>query len=127
MRVKYLFCLVFSIVALAAGCGDKALPPEPEGAGDLRDDIANAILSGDTATVTQLLTTEPLLLNEPHPLSGQTPIHVAATTGNSEMISLLLDQGADTSMRDDEGQSPGDIAAAAGASPEVVARMQAGQ
>lgn len=115
------------MAALAAGCGDKSLPPAPEGGGDLRDDIAKAILAGDIGQVTELLNTQPLLLNEPHPQSGQTPIHVAATTGNSAMINLLLDQGADTSMRDDEGQSPADIAAAAGASEEVVARMQGGQ
>jgi len=37
---------------------------------------------------------------------GETPLHLAAAYGSADMIKLLLDNGADPSLKDDRGDSP---------------------
>lgn len=43
--------------------------------------------------------------------SRMTPLHFAAWTGSAEVVQLLLDHGADPSLRDGHGFTPKDIAA----------------
>jgi hypothetical protein len=103
---------------------DKSLPPPPEGVGDLRDDFARAITAGDEAKVNELLNTEPLLLNEPHPVGTQYPLHVAAASGNAAMVKLLLDKGAIPSVQNDEGEYPADKGRFAGLDEATLALLQ---
>jgi hypothetical protein len=115
---------VLAVTALLAGCMDKSLPPPPEGVGDLRDDFARAITAGDEAKVNELLNTEPLLLNEPHPVGTQYPLHVAAASGNAAMVKLLLDKGAIPSVQNDEGEYPADKGRFAGLDEATLALLQ---
>lgn len=115
---------VLAATALLAGCMDKSLPPPPEDVGDLRDDFARAITAGDEAKVNELLNTEPLLLNEPHPVGTQYPLHVAAASGNAAMVKLLLDKGAVTSVQNDEGEYPADKGRFAGLDEATLALLQ---
>jgi ankyrin repeat protein len=39
------------------------------------------------------------------------PLHIAAANGNFEIVRLLVEQGADWSARDSEGQTAADVAA----------------
>lgn len=125
-RTLYAIALVVLSAALA-GCMNKTLPPQPESTGDLRDDFAKAISQGDEAAVTELLGTQPLLLNEPHPTGNQYPLHVAATAGNASMVKLLLEQGANPNVQNDEGEFPVDRARMAGAGQDVIDLLQSGQ
>ncbi|MFB6230895.1 MAG: ankyrin repeat domain-containing protein, partial [Salinibacter sp.] len=43
-----------------------------------------------------------------------TPLCEAASEGHAEVVSLLLEEGADYSVKDDEGRTPLQLAAAAG-------------
>lgn len=115
---------VLTATALLAGCMDKSLPPPPEDSGDLRDDFARAITAGDEAKVNELLNMEPLLLNEPHPVGTQYPLHVAAASGNAAMVKLLLDKGAVTSVQNDEGEYPADKGRFAGLDEATLALLQ---
>ena len=49
-----------------------------------------------------LLDREPQLLNTQEE-DGQTPLHYAAFNGHSEIVKLLIDRGADTSITDNDG------------------------
>lgn len=61
---------------------------------------------------------EPLLRNygvcDVQDLRGDTALHVAARRGHDKCVALLLDFGADASLRNDEGMTPLDLAIAAG-------------
>ena len=43
--------------------------------------------------------------------NGLTPLHWAAANGTPETIEALLEAGADPTVRDDDGDTPGDLAA----------------
>nr|XP_019945349.1 PREDICTED: ankyrin repeat and SOCS box protein 9-like isoform X3 [Paralichthys olivaceus] len=43
-------------------------------------------------------------------VSGDSPLHIAARLSHPELVSLLLDHGADRSLRNPEGQRPLDLA-----------------
>ncbi|XP_056284488.1 ankyrin repeat and SOCS box protein 9-like [Pseudoliparis swirei] len=43
-------------------------------------------------------------------VSGASPLHIAAGLSDPEMVSLLLDHGADRGLRDSEGKRPADVA-----------------
>lgn len=45
-----------------------------------------------------------------HSVSGELPLHIAARLSNPELLSLLLDHGADRSLRNQEGKKPLDLA-----------------
>jgi len=43
---------------------------------------------------------------------GYTPLHYAAEQGNFGVVQLLMSKGADIFIKDDNGESPRDLAAA---------------
>ncbi|XP_062259411.1 ankyrin repeat and SOCS box protein 9-like isoform X1 [Platichthys flesus] len=45
-----------------------------------------------------------------HSASGDSPLHIAARLSDPELVSLLLDHGADRSLRNPEGKRPLDLA-----------------
>lgn len=61
----------------------------------------------------QLLLAKGTAVNAPGP-RGKTALHHAARRGQPELVALLLRSGADASLRDDDGQTPRDIAIALG-------------
>ncbi len=125
MKLRSTFLLALVAVAALSGCMDKSPPDAPQYTGDLRDKFAGAIRDGDVAAVSDMLSSQPLLLNAAIPTANnKTPLHIAAGAGNASMITLLLEQGADPYFQDDEGQFPQDVAIALGASQEVVDLLQ---
>ena len=47
-------------------------------------------------------------------VDGQTALHVAASTGNLACVKLLLDSGADSTLRDIEGLTPLQVQSSSG-------------
>lgn len=43
-------------------------------------------------------------------VSGDSPLHIAARLSSPDMVSVLLDHGADRSLRNSEGKQPQDLA-----------------
>lgn len=113
--------IVVLSAALLAGCLETPLPDDSGALGrDMRDEFAKAISDGDLEHVVELLNTEPLLASATNPSTSQTPLHVAAITGNVDIIVILLENGADPYVLNDEGDSPYDFARRKGASDEVL-------
>ena len=46
-------------------------------------------------------------------VDGSTPLHMACVCEHLELARLMLERGADSSIRDGDGQSPADLAPAA--------------
>ena len=53
---------------------------------------------------------------------GYTPLHQAAARGDAELVTMLLDAGADPAARTDVGATPGDLAGERG-HLELAARL----
>jgi ankyrin repeat protein len=68
-----------------------------------RADLLDAIHQGDVAAVRKLLKDDPKLAKTPKGL--QLPLHVAARGDNLEIVTLLLDAGADVNTPDEEGRT----------------------
>ncbi len=126
MRVHLTLITLFCTLALLSGCGGKSIPEDPgipEGT-DLRDNFNQAILDENEKAVTELLAAQPLLATAPHPLSGQWPIHTAVRVNNEAIVKLLLDNGADPFVLNDEGETAEDVARNAGSGEAVLALLQ---
>jgi uncharacterized protein len=59
-------------------------------------------------------------------LAGSTPLHEAASCGDTDLVLLLLEHGAPADVRDRRGRLPADIAGARGYSQIVAALRNAG-
>lgn len=70
-----------------------------------RGELADAIVSGNTATAERLLDAE-TMANQVDPTFGLTPLGWASLNGDTAMITLLLDQGADIGAADGTGSTP---------------------
>ncbi|MBX3177813.1 MAG: ankyrin repeat domain-containing protein [Candidatus Hydrogenedentes bacterium] len=111
---------LLALLLVSAGCTKAALPADPGLTGDLREMFSAAILKNDVATVEQLLAQQPLLASAPNPGTSYAPLHLAAQTKNSRIIQILLDNGADKYMQNDEGEYPYDVAVRNGASESLL-------
>ena len=60
---------------------------------------------GDIPQVLNYLQNDPSLLNAGDE-NGYTPIHAAASYGHRELISILIERGADVHARDTDGDTP---------------------
>jgi len=100
--------------------------PLGEGA-DARNYMANrplhAALAGaeDEETVTLLLEAGAGVADVA--AGGVTPLHLAASRGNTRMVAALLERGADPSAQMDTGQTPADLARERG-HPDVADRLE---
>lgn len=70
-----------------------------------RGQLADAIVAGDAVTVARLLDAE-AMANQVDPTFGLTPLGWASLTGNTALITLLLDRGADIGAADAAGSTP---------------------
>lgn len=86
--------LVFAAV-LVSGCGDS---------------IHDAALKGDVVAARRMLDTNPQSINARNKL-GKTPLHQSLTGGNDEIITLLIERGAEVNAQDNTGLTPLHIAA----------------
>ena len=83
-----------------------------------RGEMADAVVAGDTATVARLLGAE-AMANRADPAFGLSPLGWASLTGNTAIITLLLDRGADIGAADSAGSTPLHQAAYFGKTPAV--------
>ena len=77
----------------------EAATPKQRGA------LADAVVAGDTATVARLLDAE-AMANRADPTFGLTPLGWASLTGDTAIITLLLERGADIGATDGAGSTP---------------------
>ena len=76
-------------------------------------DINQAITDGDLVLVKEILTTTPELLNEKN-ADALTPLNLACERGQAGIVDLLLKQGADPYIGDNENSMPLHLAAVSG-------------
>ncbi len=73
--------------------------------------LLEAILSGNADNVRAALTEHPEHLNTAYAQNGNTPLHVAALNGKTEIVNLLLAQpGIDKTRKNNEGKTARDLA-----------------
>lgn len=82
-----------------------------------------AVKAGDFPVVRQMLKDDPALANEKDAAFGATPLHWAALRGNEAVVALLIAEGADTSARNRDGETPFQVAQR-GKKPEVARLLQ---
>lgn len=73
-------------------------------------ELRNAILSGNVNAAKNLLSIGGDPNNAINYHRGLKPLHVAASSGNTRMVKLLLNHGADPKMQNMQGRTPFDIA-----------------
>lgn len=77
--------------------------------------LLNAVLSGDLKLVQATLAEHPEMLNIAYAPNGNTPLHVAALNGHTEIMQFLLAQkDIDTTRKNNDGKTAFDLAASAG-------------
>ncbi|MDP6438703.1 MAG: ankyrin repeat domain-containing protein, partial [Candidatus Brocadiia bacterium] len=92
-RWLWMFAAVLLVAVLGSGCS----PRDGE--------IHEAVESGDIARVQELLAATPGLVNA-RGATRQTPLHVAAFEGQSEIAELLVARGADVDAKSWTGETP---------------------
>jgi len=78
-----------------------------------QENIFKAAGAGDVATLKSLLAADGSLANV-RGFNGMTPLHAAAMDGQTEAVKVLLAQGADPSVIDDNSSTPANTAMAEG-------------
>lgn len=99
--------VLVAFMFLSGGCSgggaDSAAPASYTG--DAVGDFIVAVRAGDVVKVTELLKENSTLL-ELRDETGQSALHYAALANKSAMIELLIEQGIDPNVRDNEGRTP---------------------
>lgn len=60
---------------------------------------------------------------DPRDIQGRTPIYLAASVGGTETVQLLMDRGADITLKDVELRSPLHVAIGNSATMEVLIKV----
>ena len=92
---------------------------EPDGTTPLHAAAANVTIPMAAAVLVTAVPVDSIakrrrLVNAKHAVSGRTPLHAAAAAGNKDAVVTLAVAGADTNVKDREGNTPLDLALAAG-------------
>lgn len=93
--------------------------------GEASAGIVEAVRAGDLARVQRLLASNPGALNQKDAAFGATPLHWAALRGHADVAKFLVAQGADTSAKNKDGETPLQVAERAKRA-EIVALLRAG-
>lgn len=89
------------------------------------DDIHAAAGRGDRDAIESILEKDPAAVSALDG-EGRTPLHLAARSGQAELVELLLSAGAEVKAADDQCRTPLHEAAAAGSLPVVERLLSAG-
>jgi len=114
----------YTALYLATAAGKSKLMQLLLGAG-AEMDIFTASSLGKVDRVAELLETEPGLARASG-ISGMTPLHYAAMSGNEQVAELLLGKGADTEARTEKGETALHLAAAQGHAEVVLLLLKNG-
>jgi len=114
----YQYCMAAALILLiVAGCAPKivqtpAVTPAPSstaGAASLQSgpasELALAISKNDLGKVKSLIDGDPKLISSKG-LMGLTPIHLASSGGNVEILEYLISKGANVNDKDEQGNTP---------------------
>ncbi len=106
--------LLVAIGLLVAACG--AREGRTAARSEIDDDappIVLAVQSGNLWVVQQVVARDPTAVRAQDE-RGRSPLHYAAETGNRDIVSFLIQSGADVNARDEEGMTPLDLSRAVG-------------
>jgi len=106
--VKLLSIASFLLLSLfVAGCsGEEGRAVDPSKyTGDIVGDFVIALQAGDTEKVRELLKTDSTL-SELRDETGQSPLHYAVLTNSVPLVELLIEEGIDPNVKDNEGRTP---------------------
>lgn len=129
MRTRYaisggLVC-VAALAMVFAGCSSGGPEEAPIDANSL-DPFMQGVLyakTGEVGKLEAIITGDTGIVQESDE-SGATLLHFAAAAGRVDVVKLLLDNGADPSFVNDDGETPLDLAKQVKASQEVQDLLQ---
>lgn len=105
----------FGVLLAACSSGGTSISSTSSGASSLspEEDILRAAGAGDIPRLQALLAQDKTLVDAYGP-NGMSPLQAAAAAGQNAAVSLLLENGADPMMADDDGNNPLNAAKAEG-------------
>ena len=100
--VVMLACPLF-VIGCSGDGGQSAAPAIYSG--DLVSDFVIALQNGDAAKARELLKVDSAIL-ELRDEIGQSPLHYAVLSNSAALVELLIDEGIDPNVKDNEGRTP---------------------
>lgn len=117
MKDRYPFRLLIGILAVACGLACTGCWPAHPHSTYLK--IHEYAINGDAAGVSSELVAHPDEINTPED-KGQTALHLAAENCHTNVVILLLDNGAKINVRAEDGATPLHLAAQEGCTDTVM-------
>ncbi|MCC6487691.1 MAG: ankyrin repeat domain-containing protein [Candidatus Hydrogenedentes bacterium] len=109
LRLGVLCSAAMAILALVPACSGGADYGEEEVkaeyVGDPMADVEEAVKAGDTAKVGELLKQDPTLLDW-RDEQGRTLLHLAVICNQTKIVDLLIEEGLDPNILDDNDETP---------------------
>ena len=122
-----LVCVVLAL-CMASSCSspvENVDPPVDESTLLPQQLVFHYIYQGDASKLDSFLKSNPDMVNIPEDDTNyNTPLHVAAITGNWSIVKVLLDNGADPNIENSNGEIPAESALQASGDLELTRYLQ---